>query len=106
MKLAILTVLLLAPLVALHAAEARPSTRFGLEVRDGVLLREGKPYRGIGVNYFNAFGRVLASPTNTTYRAGFATLHERNITSANERSYMLKAVAEANRRWQQTAGRP
>ena len=27
-----------------------------------------------------------------------------NITSANERSYMLKAVNEANRRWQQTVG--
>jgi hypothetical protein len=69
-------------LVALHADEAQPATRLGLEVRDGVLLREGKPYRGIGVNYFNAFGRVLASPTNTTYRAGLATLHEYGIPFA------------------------
>ena len=29
---------------------------------DGVLLKNGKPYRAIGVNYVNAFTRVPANP--------------------------------------------
>ncbi|MBN2022764.1 MAG: cellulase family glycosylhydrolase [Pirellulales bacterium] len=73
--------LLLVPPAASRAADA-PPTPAGLEVRDGVLVREGKPYRGIGVNYFSAFGRALANPADTSYRAGFATLREYGIPFA------------------------
>ena len=47
----------------------------GLSVRaDGALLREGVPYRGIGVNYFDAFARTLKDPNDTSYEAGFRAL--------------------------------
>jgi hypothetical protein len=46
---------------------------------DGALLREGKPYRGIGVNYFDCFTRCLENPEDTSYREGFKTLAEHEI---------------------------
>jgi hypothetical protein len=55
----------------------------GLQVdAKGVLTKDGKPYRGIGVNFFNAFHRTLADPNTTTYRAGFKTLSELGIPFA------------------------
>jgi hypothetical protein len=55
-------------------------TPLGLTVRaDGVLLHENQPFRGIGVNYFNAFGRHLANPQDTSYREGFQELAKRKI---------------------------
>ena len=39
----------------------------GLSVgRNGVLMRDGKPFRGIGVNYFDAFYRLLLLPGDPT----------------------------------------
>lgn len=51
----------------------------GLSVQNGVLMREGKAYRGIGVNYFNAFGRTVANGADTSYREGFAVLRAQGI---------------------------
>lgn len=31
----------------------------GLYVRDGILMRAGQPYRGVGVNYFSLFSRLI-----------------------------------------------
>ena len=47
----------------------------------GTLLLEGKPYRGVGVNYFSAFSRTLqqGSWQDTSYRTGFRYLKERKI---------------------------
>jgi len=42
--------------------------------RRGILMHNGRPFRGIGVNYFDAFSR-----NNTTYLAGFAYLHSEGI---------------------------
>ena len=51
----------------------------GLQVNaNGVLMRNGKPYRGVGVNYFSAFYRTL-SRTDTSYRAGFSYLKSLHI---------------------------
>ena len=47
--------------------------------KDGVIVRDGKPYRGIGVNYFSAFTRTLANPEDTSYREGFEELAKRGI---------------------------
>ncbi len=64
------------------ATAAAPAT-YGLTVRaDGVLLKDGKPFRGIGVNYFDAFARHLASPQDTSYDAGFAALAKAQIPFA------------------------
>ncbi len=46
---------------------------------DGTLLRAGQPYRGVGVNYFDAFARALRDPADTSYDAGFAELARREI---------------------------
>lgn len=46
---------------------------------DGVLMKDGKPYRGIGVNYFDCFSRTLDDPQNLTYQQGFDELARRGI---------------------------
>ncbi len=46
---------------------------------NGVLTKDGKPYKGVGVNYFNAFSRTLADPTDTSYRNGLDVLAEYQI---------------------------
>jgi len=63
---------------AAHGQGAGP--QYGLHVReDGVLTKDGMPFRGIGVDYFDAFFRHLTDPQNTTYDAGFAALAEAGI---------------------------
>lgn len=44
-----------------------------LSVRNGVLLKDGAPYRAIGFNYYDAFNRFLLNG-DTSYRAGFQQL--------------------------------
>lgn len=45
----------------------------------GVLLKDGKPWRGIGINYFSAFGRTLKDGEDTSYREGFEVLRRHGI---------------------------
>ncbi len=69
-------VVLLAPVGEATAAE-------GLRVSaDGGLLLRGQPFRGYGVNYFDAFNRTLGPTSRTTYDAGFAELAKRKIPFA------------------------
>jgi hypothetical protein len=57
--------------------------QLGLTIGDGgIVLKEGKPYRGIGVNYFDAFYRTLKDHEDTSYREGFAELARRGIPFA------------------------
>jgi hypothetical protein len=59
---------------------AAPQHKYGLTVDTaGILRKDGKPYRGIGVNYFDAFARTLASPADTGYEAGFQALEAAHI---------------------------
>jgi hypothetical protein len=46
------------------------------------VLKEGKPFRGIGVNYFDCYLRTLKNGEDTSYDAGFATLAEKGIPFA------------------------
>ncbi|MDD5053130.1 MAG: cellulase family glycosylhydrolase [Sulfuricurvum sp.] len=46
---------------------------------DGVFMRNGKPYQGIGVNYYDAFVRTIANTSNKTYNAGFKYLSDNKI---------------------------
>jgi hypothetical protein len=65
------------PLLAADpAGKVKP---LGLTVADGVLLRDGKPYRAIGANYFDLFARVLRNPNDTSYRKGLARLAQAGI---------------------------
>lgn len=43
----------------------------GLDVQNGVLLKDGQPYRGIGANYFSLFSRLLKTPDDMS---GFSNL--------------------------------
>ena len=57
----------------------------GLTVRDGQFMKDGKPFRGVGINYMTAFVRKLGiedAPVNlddNSYRQGFKTLREHDI---------------------------
>lgn len=55
----------------------------GLTVNDqGELMLQGAPFRGIGVNYYDAFVRTLEHPPRTNYDAGFRELAARKIPFA------------------------
>ena len=55
----------------------------GLSVaRDGTLLRNGVPYRGVGVNYTDAFLRALRNPGDESYRDDFRKLAANHIPFA------------------------
>lgn len=47
--------------------------------KDATILREGKPYRAIGVNYVSAFTRTLQNPNDTSYEQGFKVLKNKGI---------------------------
>lgn len=52
----------------------------GLEVKDGRLTMEDKPVHLVGVNYFDAFSRVLADDSQAeSYRKGFRKLKEHGV---------------------------
>lgn len=49
---------------------------------DGTLQRNGRPWRGIGINYVDAFQRTLLRPGDTSCDQGFKTLAARGIPFA------------------------
>ena len=64
-------------------ARGAETSSLGLSVNSaGVLTRNGSPYRGIGVNYYDAFIRTLRNPQDDSYRAGFSKLGANNIPFA------------------------
>lgn len=55
----------------------------GLSVRDdGILVKDGSPYRGVGVNYYDAFLRTLINPGDTSYKEGIKKLSDLGIPFA------------------------
>src|ERR1017187_10255397 len=48
----------------------------------GELILHAVPFRGIGVNYYDAFTRTLGQAVNTNYEAGFRELAARKIPFA------------------------
>jgi hypothetical protein len=80
----------LAPRVAAAAESARgasvTSTTLGLTVRDGILLRDGRPYYGMGINYFNCLTRITGEEGRghqpaklASTQAGLRQLHAAGI---------------------------
>ena len=49
---------------------------------ENILLKDGKPFKGIGVNYFDPFIRAFTTPANTNYKQGFKELAKRKIPFA------------------------
>lgn len=77
-----LVVLLSAIIVtmSLYSIPAAAEKIRGLTVgTDGVMLRDGKPYQAIGVNYVSAFSRTLSNPDDTSYIQGFKVLQQKSI---------------------------
>lgn len=72
------TLVLLAAAYSTFAATA-PGLSVGA---DGALQLGATPYRGIGVNYYDAFARTLSEPPRTNYEAGFQILAARKIPFA------------------------
>ncbi len=74
-------------------AEDRPVEPPGLSVREGQLVLAGRPYRGVGANYFDLFLRILHEPTNSTSLRGLEELCRAGIpfvrfaTAFNARDY-------------------
>ena len=65
------------------AARAASEHSLGLTAGpEGTVLKEGKPFRGIGVNYFDCFLRTLSRGDDRSYEQGFATLESRGILFA------------------------
>ena len=98
--LTLLAVLLLTPLTALRAIDSQTksappdgaktvmasswnqsaASNFpGLCQKDGALFKNGQPYRGVGVNYFDVLTRRLHSPTNQTSLDGLRKLGRMRI---------------------------
>jgi len=61
------------------ASAAPPGLTVG---KDGTLQKDGASYHGIGVNYFDAFARLLRNPDDTSYDQGFRILSEHGIPFA------------------------
>jgi hypothetical protein len=60
-----------------------PGRAYGLSVSaEGVLVLDGQPFRGIGVNYFDAFYRHVKDPDDTTFAEGFRALADAGIPFA------------------------
>jgi len=51
----------------------------GLYVEKGILMKSGIPYRGIGVNYFDLFYRVLKNTNDNSYVKGIEQLSKAKI---------------------------
>lgn len=66
LRRALASTLMFVSLAHLSASAANDSQPLGLYVRDGKLMRAGKPYRGIGANYDTLFGRLLQNKNDTT----------------------------------------
>ncbi len=70
----------LAALALAGAARSQPPPAApGLSSLDGVLVLNGAPYRGMGVNYFSLFSRALKNPADRSYATGLRQLSEANI---------------------------
>jgi hypothetical protein len=79
----LLLALLLSQAIAGLPVSSQAATVPSLSVaRDGTLLRNGAPYRGVGVNYTDAFLRPLRHPGDESYRDDFRKLAENHIPFA------------------------
>lgn len=70
-------------LLLLGSTGLQAAMALGLSVNHRAeLLLEGTPFRGVGVNYYDAFTRALGKTARTDYDAGFQELAARNIPFA------------------------
>lgn len=83
MRLKYLAAIHAAALVVLVSCATGETSTPGLHIGEGgVILKNGRPLRALGVNYMDAFSRCLENPDDTSYRAGFETLAAHGIPFA------------------------
>jgi hypothetical protein len=79
----LLLAFLLSQAIAALPVSLQAASSPGLSVtRDGTLLRNGVPYRGVGVNYTDAFLRPLRHPGDDSYLDDFRKLAANHIPFA------------------------
>ena len=79
----LLLTFLVSPVITAMPVSSQAESLPGLSVgRDGTLLRNGEPYRGVGVNYTDAFLRALKNPADESYRDDFRKLAANHIPFA------------------------
>jgi hypothetical protein len=79
----LLLAFLLSQAITALPIRAQAASSPGLSIaRDGTLLRNRIPYRGVGVNYPDAFLRPLKDPKDETYRDDFRKLAANDIPFA------------------------
>ena len=64
---------------SIPASPAPAGAQHGLHEKDGALFLNGKPFRGIGVNFVDAFLGHLANPDDPTTEQAFKALGEHRI---------------------------
>ncbi len=81
MKIKTGTTLLLLGWLALstQAVQSRRQILPGLSIQKGQLQLQGRPYQGMGANYFNLFSRTLKKPSDTSYQVGLNQLSRAGI---------------------------
>jgi hypothetical protein len=61
-------------LAVIHGAASETNQFPGLNVQNGVLMLRGKPFHGIGVNYFSLASRILENPNDASSLTNLARL--------------------------------
>lgn len=67
------------PPLDISAANKENTQPMGLSVRNGVLMRQGKPYAGIGANYDTLFGRLLQDKGDVSSLHNLGLLADKGI---------------------------
>jgi hypothetical protein len=60
-------------------AEKAPAAPPGLYVRDGILMKDGRPFRGVGANYFSLLSRMIKDPADTSGLSNLKALAQARI---------------------------
>ena len=89
----LLAVLLLVQPATLGANDATGEATGLTVAADGTLLKDGRPYRGVGANYFDLLIRVLHDPANTSSLDGLERLGKSGVP------FVRFAVAYGEREW-------
>lgn len=72
-------VLILSVISLLGCGVAQGAERLGLSVVNGQLVKDDKPYRGIGANYFTCFSRSILDANDTSCEGNFKRLSQAGI---------------------------
>lgn len=75
-RIAVLLVLLAGVLVGCAPEPPQPP---GLRVQDGKFYLNGKPYRGVGANYYDLFTRLTAKPEDDSSLRGLAEISQAGV---------------------------